>query len=291
MSQLHLHEDRRARPRAGRAPSWLSLALVAPAAPAAALTLVRPSLLHGNPAMNGSARGTALVLLLLGLPCLVLVATRTPAVAWLRPVWLGVLGYVLYQCVLFLFATPFNELFLLYTSMTALTLAALVTLTASVDTKAVADRWRSPGAARGLAAFLGVLVVANTAIWLSDVVPGLAHADAPQFLVGTGLTTNPIYVQDFSFWLPLGVLTVVLLWRSRPWGVVLGGAYLAMWTLEGVSVAVDQWFGSRADPSSPVVASSMVAPFLVLAALTLVALITYLRVFTRARTDLIGGTP
>jgi hypothetical protein len=58
----------------------------------------------------------------------------TGVLAWRRAlgahradaVWLGVLAYFAYNCVLFLFATPFNEIFLLYTTMFGLSLAALI---------------------------------------------------------------------------------------------------------------------------------------------------------------------
>ena len=91
-------------------------------------------------------------------------------------------------------------------------------------------------------------------------------------MVGTGLTTNPVYVQDLAVWLPLAAIATWWLWQRSPRGVVLAGAYLAMWALESVSIAVDQWFGARADPLSGVVSMNMVLPFVLLAALSASAL-------------------
>jgi hypothetical protein len=39
--------------------------------------------------------------------------------------------------------------------------------------------------------------------------------------------------------------------RRRSWGILLSGMLLVFLVLEAVSVAVDQWFGRRADPSVP----------------------------------------
>jgi len=50
-----------------------------------------------------------------------------------------------------------------------------------------------------------------------------------------------------------------------------------MWVVEGVSVAVDQWWGSSADPASTVVSGSVVVPFLVLAAIGVVPVVALLR--------------
>ena len=41
-------------------------------------------------------------------------------------VWLGGVAHILYQSVLFLFGTPFNDLFLLYVAMGSLALWSLV---------------------------------------------------------------------------------------------------------------------------------------------------------------------
>lgn len=71
--------------------------------------------------MNGSARGTALVVLLIAVPSLAVAmwfAARGSARAQI--VWLGAVGYILYNSVLFLFMSPFNNLFLLYVAMMSL---------------------------------------------------------------------------------------------------------------------------------------------------------------------------
>ena len=45
-----------------------------------------------------------------------------------------------------------------------------------------------------------------------------------------------------------------------------------------MSIAVDQWVGSQADPASTVVSSGALIPFLVIAAVGLVPLVVILRV-------------
>src|SRR6185437_13897771 len=71
--------------------------------------------------MNGSARGTALVVLLAGVPvlaCSMLLAARGSAAAVIT--WLGAAGFLLYNSLMFVFATPANRLFPLYLAMLAL---------------------------------------------------------------------------------------------------------------------------------------------------------------------------
>ena len=69
----------------------------------------------------------------------------------------------------------------------------------------------------------------------------------------------------------------VLLWQRRPSGVFLAGAGLVFWMIEAIGVAVDQWFGHRADPASDVATLAGVVLFVVLAAATLVPMVLWLR--------------
>jgi hypothetical protein len=89
------------------------------------------------------------------------------------------------------------------------------------------------------------------------------------------MTTGPAQVLDLAFFLPLTLLGAVLVWRRHPWGVLLAGALLVQSTIESVSVAVDQWMGSAADPASPVSSASMAPVFLVIAAVGLVVILVY----------------
>ena len=259
-------------------PYGVSAGLAAVAAAGAAATFFIPGVLHGTAVMNGSARGTALVVLVAAVPVLVVsmvLAARGDARAVIT--WLGAATYLLYNSVLFLIATPFNALFLLYVAMFALSLWALILELEAIDVPAFARRFSSRLPARALAAFLGGIAVLNAIAWLAGAVPALFKPLPPAFLEGTGLTTMPTYVQDLSFWLPATFVVAVWLWQRRPWGIVLAGALIVYGALEAVGVAVDQTFGHAADPLSNVVAMSLVPGFIVLAAIELVAFYFYIR--------------
>jgi len=260
------------------APCWTSIGLTAIAATAAAFTAFMPGVLHGTAVMNGSARGTALVTLFVATPALVVSmigVARGSARAAI--VWLGAIAFTAYNSVLFLFATPFNALFLLYAGMFTLSFWSAVLLARQLDVATFAHRFTTALPARALGAYLGAIAVLNIAAWLNGVVPGLFHSEAPEFLKGTGLTTNPIYAQDLAFWLPMAAVVAVLLWRRGPWGLVAGGALFVYFVIEGVSVAVDQWLGSAADPGSSVASAAFTPIFAAIAAIGLVPLFFYMR--------------
>ena len=95
-------------------------------------------------------------------------------------------------------------------------------------------------------------------------------------LAGTGLTTNPVYVQDLAFWLPAFTWVALGMWRGHGPRTALGAVVLSYWALESVSVAVDQWWVHQADPTSAVVSADLVPLFVLVGAVTLWPLISLL---------------
>ncbi|HYF72895.1 MAG TPA: hypothetical protein VD864_08730 [Nocardioides sp.] len=240
----------------------------------AAGSLFFPDLLSGAPVTVGNLRGTALVVLVVGVPMLAAGAARARrgSVRGLV-VWLGATAYLTYQGVMFCFGTPINALFLPYVALLALgvwSLAALVTATAAAPVLA-APGPRTPW--RPLAGLLATFAVLNGLAWIARAAPVTWTGDRPDALAGSGLLTSPVWVQDLAFWVPAAVVVAVLTWRHSPRGAVLAGGMLAFYVVECLSVASDQWWGVRADDDHPAVASMSAVPGgVVLALLTAAAL-------------------
>lgn len=247
------------------------------AAAVAALLTLAPGVLHGTAVMNGSAAGTALVVLAVAVPTLLVGVVLTLADAWLGPVlWLGALGALTYNAVMFAFATPFNPAFLAYEATLGLGIAGIVTLLRSLDRGTVTDRYTARRRARLAAPYIGFIAVANAVLWLTAVLPAVARDEA-RFLRGTGLTTNPVYVQDLAFWLPMAGIIAWWLWRGHRWSGLLAGGLLVFWLIEAVTVAADQWLGSAADPTSDVATRAGSYLFVGLGAVGALVLVGYLR--------------
>jgi hypothetical protein len=259
-----------------RSTYWLSGALAVVAAAAAAATFFIPGVLRGPAVMNGSARGTALVILVVAVPALLL-SMRSAVAGSVRAliVWLGAIAYIAYQAVLFTFETPFNQLFLLYLAMFSLSFWSVFTILRQLDLESLRARFSPKLPVRGLATYALIIVVLNALAWLRNVIPGVLNSTPPSWLDGTGTSTNAIYVQDLAFWLPLMAVAAIWLWRRKAWGYLLVGSILTMWVIESLSVAVDQWMGSAADSTSTVASATMTPVFGVLALVGLIPLYFY----------------
>jgi len=259
--------------RRGGAAYWLSGLLVATVVVTCLLTYLVPGVLRGTAGMNGSARGTALAMLLLGVPVLAV----SMGLAWAgsaRAVlsWLGAAAFMLYNAVMLLFATPFNRLFLLDVAMLALAAWSVGAVAWQTDVAGLGARFTDRAPVRGVAVSVWAIVTLNTLAWLIRILPAPTSGGKAAFLRGTGLPTSPGYIQDLALWLPLIAVAAIWLWRRRAWGFLIIGATLVMWVLESASIAVDQWYGHAADPASPVASAAVTPAFgaLALAGLVLV---------------------
>lgn len=264
-----LDQTGRVIPAAGIA-YWLSAALAVTATLSALLTYLLSDLLRGPAVMNGSARGTALVVLLVGVPLLagsLVLARRGSAIAVVT--WLAAVGFLLYNALMFVFATPVNRLFLLYLAMLSAAAWSAGTLLWHTDVRALGRLIPARAPVRLAAGYLWAVVILNGGAWLARIGPSLAGPGEPGYLRGTGMTTNIVFVQDLALWLPLTAVSAAWLWRRRPWGYLLGGASVVMGAVESVSVAVDQWYGHVASPASTVVSATLTPVFAALAALAL----------------------
>ena len=264
--------------RPGAVSYGLGIALAVAAAVGAGCTFFVDGILGGPAVSNGNARGTALIVLVVGVPVLAGAMTLT-ARGSLRAlvVWLGVTCYLLYNAVMFVFATPFNRLFLVYVAMLSFALWSIVAVLVQTDVAAFGRHVSPDLPAHGIAIYAWVIVGLNVAIWLKTIVPATFDSSPTSFLDGSGMTTNPVFVQDLAVWLPVAAVAAAWLWWRRPWGALVIGAVLTMGVLESVGVATDQWFGHQADAHSSFASAAMVPAFGVLAVIGLVPLAFFYR--------------
>ena len=134
------------------------------------------------------------------------------------PLWIGAVAFLAYNGVLFLFATPFDDLFLVYVAMLGLAAWSIVALLHGLDVERFASLFDAQTPVRPVSVYVWVIVALNTLAWLAPVLRATAADGPPSFLVGTGMTTNPIFVQDLVFWLPAMALGAAWLWRRAAWG-------------------------------------------------------------------------
>ena len=265
----------RTNPNATSMASGLTMALLATVGICGVVTLVAPTVLRDPPGYAGNALGTFIVLLVVVLP-VVAIAMRAAARGSLaaRFVWLGGVGYLLYNAILSSFSLQFNELFLFYVASLSLAVWSFVAVLATIDVDSLPARLATRFPVRLVGGYLIATALAFAALWLADVLPATLFGTRPLSLRGTTLPTNAVQVIDFAFTLPVTFAAGLWLWRRRPWGILLSGTMLVLLLLESISIAVDQYVGHRADPGQP---AGTAALFVVLTVIGAVPVVGFVR--------------
>ncbi|WNV87453.1 hypothetical protein [Umezawaea sp. Da 62-37] len=148
--------------------------------------------------------------------------------------WLGTLAYLAYSYLVYAIGVPQNPAFLLYTSILALSVAALIDGIGRIDARKVCPAFDGRGH-KGTGWFLIAFGSAFAALWLSDIVPTIGGGLPGT--IGAGELPNPVYVADLAFALPAVVATGAALVRGHVAAPVLGAVVLVKVVTLGLAIS------------------------------------------------------
>jgi hypothetical protein len=155
-----------------------------------------------------------------------------------RVVWLGTLGYLLYNFVLYVFGVHFNALFLVYCATLGLCFYAAVFSIPFIPLESIAKTYSlCPPRKTIVVAFL-VVAISFAVFDLSEAIPALLAGQVPQSAVQLNTPVNSVHALDLVFLLPALCITAVLLLRGKAGGYVLAPALLALVAIMNIELAV-----------------------------------------------------
>ena len=193
-------------------------------------------------------------------------------------VWLGVTGYLLYTYASYAFLTAFNQLYLVYVALFALTLFTLIAGIVRIDptdlSKALDDH-----PVRGYVAFQALVAGVLALLWLADVGPASLAGTRPPSIAETTLPVPVIQSLDLGVVIPSFALSAALLWKQRAWGYVFTGVLLVKGTTLGLAVLAMIAFMLRAGQIVPL---PQIVLFALLSLAGLVLTIRFVRAIPRS---------
>ena len=148
--------------------------------------------------------------------------------------WLGVTGYLLYTYASYALLTAFNELYLVYVALFALTLFTLIGGVTRLDPTVLKRSFGS--SVRAFVVFQAALAVLVALMWLGEVGPASLAGTRPPSIAETDLPVPVIQSLDLGVVVPSFGLTAYLLHRRNPWAYVFTGVLLVKGTTLGLAV-------------------------------------------------------
>jgi hypothetical protein len=187
--------------------------------------------------------GTDLVTLVIAVP-LLLIGIYYAKQGSIRGEFLriGMLSYVLYNNMYYLFGTAYNRFFILYPLIFVLSAGALLSALVTIDTGRIAAQFRHGARMQWIAAWMFVLTVILLANALGEYIPFLLSGQVPQIIADTSLNTSLVAVCDLTLWVPLLVLGGVWLLQSHPWGYIISGLILVSTGVYFIGLVAATWY-------------------------------------------------
>jgi hypothetical protein len=246
--------------------------------------------IHGlywdNTWSTAAYRGTDLATLLIAVPLLaaaVLLAHRGSDRA--RLVWLGVLAYNIYNYAFYLFGAAFNDFFLLYAALEALSLIALIGTAPAV---LAVHRTITSIRRRLVAGYMAVVGIMFAAMWVSQAVKFITAGTLPKLITDAGIHTSIVFALDLTLIVPAFLLGAVLLWCGHPAGLVLGASINVLGVIYMAALAFAGGFQANAGISG---VSWAAFPYIELAVTSIIATVLLLWRYATAGSPASGRPP
>jgi hypothetical protein len=199
-----------------------------------------------GPWAREALRGGDLTTIAVAAPILItsmLLARRGSRAA--QAVWLGALGYSLYNYAYYVFGAAFNDIFVLHIALFSLSIITLVLAVANVDADAIAARFRRVRGTRWIGGFLAVVGAVLGGLWvflaIRFAITGELMADVP----ADGI--HLVFAIDTSLLVPALMWSGILLWRRTARGLVFGTAMVVMGGVYQVNLLMAGLFQAKAD--------------------------------------------
>ncbi|MDF2909561.1 MAG: hypothetical protein K0Q56_441 [Sporolactobacillus laevolacticus] len=151
-------------------------------------------------------------------------------------IWIGVMITNIYSFVIYAFAVHFNFLFHVYCAILGLSIYSVLYFFKKYGNTDFKLWFTDKVAVKSVGMLLIVIAALFALLWLSDSLPAVLRNTVPENLVKDGLLTNPVHVLDFSFYLPLMVLSAIMLMKKQSLGYLLAPMMLVFAIMTAINI-------------------------------------------------------
>ena len=210
-----------------RAPYILSILIAVLSMVASAVGLFSPSLYQDNALVTAAWHGNDLITLIITVPMLLgsMYFTLRGSGKGLL-LWIGALGYMLYNYIFYLYGTAFNGFFLIYVLLFTLSIYNLILFAVKTDALAISQAFSPRTPTRSVSVFMLFFGVLLGGLWIAMSLGFVFMGKVPAAITQTDHSTGIVFATDLSLLVSTLLVSAILLWQKKPWGYVLATAIL-----------------------------------------------------------------
>ena len=136
-------------------------------------------------------------------------------------VWLGTLGYMIYNYIFYLYGAAFNAFFLIYVALFTLSTYALIFALIKVDVKRFYESFSTKTPTKLIGGYLIFFAVFLGGMWIASSLSFIATGVVPEAILQTDHPTGVVFATDLALLVPALIVSAILLIKRRAWGYVL----------------------------------------------------------------------
>lgn len=210
----------------------LSILIAIFAVIASAGGLLLDSLYRDNAFVKTTWLGNDAVTLFLTVPILVaamVLSNRKDPKGPQRPlgsaylIWMGALDYMLYNYAFYLFGAAFNWFFLVYATLLALSILALIFGLVNLDVNGISQQVRKDAPVKWIGGYFLFVASGLGLVYLIQSIGFIFTDSVPAIVTMSGHPTNVVFALDLTLLIPWLILGAVWLMKRQPWGYVIAG--------------------------------------------------------------------
>ncbi|EKD25873.1 MAG: hypothetical protein ACD_79C01462G0003 [uncultured bacterium] len=185
--------------------------------------LLIPNLYHDNEFVKSAWFTNDLITLIVVIPLLLtsLLFALKGSLRW-QLVWMGMLGYMIYNFAFYLFGAAFNNLFLVYVALFSSSIAALILGLSNLNVNDIALRFSPKTPVKVISIYIMLIAIMLFFVEMGMISNYFQTGALPETIKLTGHPTSIVFALDLSIVVPVSVVTAFLLWKQNTWGYILG---------------------------------------------------------------------
>ncbi|WP_105616424.1 hypothetical protein [Vallitalea okinawensis] len=201
--------------------------------------LLLSSLYNDNEFVKIVWKSNDLLTLILVIPIMILVLVMYKRSKHLAQIiWMGTLGYMIYNYIFYLYGASFNYFFLIYVFLFTFSTYALILMLLKTNADEFMSWFSEKVPAKRISIFMFSFAVVLGGMWIGISVSYVITNVVPMTITQTGHPTSVVFATDLSFLISGMVVSGILLWKKNIWGYIFSSIVLFKATTYGLVLIV-----------------------------------------------------
>lgn len=141
-------------------------------------------------------------------------------------IWMGTLGYMLYNYVFYLYGASFNYFFLIYVALFTLSMYTLILILTKLKITEYIIWFSDKTPTKLISVFMFIFSFLLGVIWVGISISYIFTGIIPSTITQTGHPTAVVFATDLSFLVSGMIVSAILLWKKRIWGYIFSSIVL-----------------------------------------------------------------